>query len=534
MSPRRGVLLERIDPAAVAEDIPQAPAAVDVGPDDTIDALLRAIRMSGSRAVRIHADDARRALGSQGRVRMLAYFLGEERFRAVLVTRDPRLQALARAEGIPVQDAAQTEAARRVARAGREPVFERLEPRQAPPPPALSLRLPDDRTLAALPLGRIGLLLIGGLAAYLAFAFFVQPSSTITVTPRAEFIPVELTVRVDPDAGAVDLENGIIPAEIVEVVVADTLSKPTSGRRREPESFAQGEVTLRNRTREAILVPRGTPVRTPDGVGFTSDVEVLVPPTLSVAGTPVPGEAIVPVTAERPGISGNVPGLAIVAVGGRFARTLDAFNARPLSGAGEREVALVAQRDVDELLRAHGERLQSAAVERLRRERPANQILVVWSPDSGNPEITRQEFSAQLDERAAVLSLDLALRARGTSFANADLERLLAHKLAAASPERQFNIDRVRITGTEVLDERFGVLVVRVRAVGEVVDAIDEADVRAALTGTNLDDGLAVLHRLPGVANFEVAHDPPDTANFPRLGFRIDVAVTAPQAEPPG
>ena len=85
-----------------------------------------------------------------------------------------------------------------------------------------------------------------------------------------------------------------------------------------------------------------------------------------------------------------------------------------------------------------------------------------------------------------------------------------------------------------MLDERFGVLVVRVRAVGEVVDAIDEAEVRAALTGTNLDDGMAVLHRLPGVADFEVAHDPPDTANFPRLGFRINVAVTAPQAEPPG
>ncbi len=534
MSARRGILLERIDPATVAEGAPQAPAEIDIGPDDTIDTLLRAIRMSGSRAVRIRADDARRALGSQGRVRMLAYFLGEERYRAVLVTRDRRLQALARAEGIPVHDAGQPAASPRVAPAGREPVFERLEPRQEPATRVRSLRLPDDRTLTALPLGRIGLLLIAGLAAYLAFAYFVLPSSTITVTPHAEFIPVELTVRVDPDAGAVDLANGIIPAEIVEVLVEDTLSKPTSGRRREPESFARGAITLRNRTREAILVPRGTPMRTADGVGFTSDVEVLVPPTLSVAGTPVPGEANVPVTAERPGISGNVPGLAIVAVGGRFARTLDAFNARPLSGAGEREVALVAQRDVDELLGVHRERLQSAAVERLRRERPANQILVVWSPDSGNPEITRQAFSAQLDQRAAVLSLDLALRARGTSFANADLERVLAHRLAADAPERQFNIDRVRITGTEVLDEQFGVLVVRVRAVGEVVDAIDEGDVRAALTGRPLDDGLAALRQLPGVAEFEVAHDPPDTANFPRLGFRIDVAVTAPQAEPPG
>jgi hypothetical protein len=66
------------------------------------------------------------------------------------------------------------------------------------------------------------------------------------------------------------------------------------------------------------------------------------------------------------------------------------------------------------------------------------------------------------------------------------------------------------------------------------VAAIDKGAVREALTGRSLGEGMAALSQLPGVAATEVSHEPHDTGNFPRLGFRIDVQVTSPQAAPPG
>jgi len=240
--------------------------------------------------------------------------------------------------------------------------------------------------------------------------------------------------------------------------------------------FARGRITLTNRTREAVVAPRTTRVHTQQGTSFLTEAEVLVPPTVEIVGQTVPGEATVGVTAELPGTTGNVQALAIVAVGGPAAEWLDVFNSQPISGAAEREIALVSQRDVEELERVLLERLQSASVEELRRERPEQHTLIVWSPETGNPEVMQREFSADVDELAAVLQLDLEVRASGTTFANDDLERIIVAGLERGGADVEF--DEIHILRTEVLNESFGRLDLRVEAVGESVAKLDTGAIR--------------------------------------------------------
>ena len=161
------------------------------------------------------------------------------------------------------------------------------------------------------------------------------------VAPQAKRLPFDATVRIDPDAGSLDLDRGIVPATVMEATVQDALTKPTTGRRREAQGVATGFVTIRNRTRQAVVLPVGTRVMSDDGTGFLTDAEFLVPPTLQVGGRDVPGEAIVAVTAESPGLAGNAPALAITTVDGPFGGALEAFNPQPLEGGSELEVALV-------------------------------------------------------------------------------------------------------------------------------------------------------------------------------------------------
>ena len=425
----------------------------------------------------------------------------------------------------------------RSANATRGVVFERLTS-DAPQPSSSPRRFPRSTVVPTRlwrePMSRRVLVgIVGGLAAVLlvviAFQYFVVPSSRIVVVPQAKRLPIDATVRIDPDAGALDVERGVVPATVMEATVLDSLTKPTTGRRREPQGVARGFVTVRNRTRQAVVLPAGTRVMTADGTGFLTDAEFLVPPTLQVGGRDVPGEAIVAVTAEASGLVGNAPALAITTVAGPFGGALEAFNPQPLEGGSEREVALVSQRDFTELDALLTERLQSAAIEHLRRDRPANQTLIVWSPASGNPQILRREFSARPDEHAAELSLSMEIRALGTVFATEHLEAVLRQRLQDALEGQAFAIDSVRVMDTEVLGERQGVLDLRVHAIAEAVDTIDHNQVRDTVSGRSLGEGLQALRALPGVDQATVTHDPSDTANFPRIGFRIEVQVEAPQ-----
>jgi len=425
----------------------------------------------------------------------------------------------------------------RTRRAGRSVVFERLASDEAEPRsgswrlprstvvPTRLWREPMSRLSAATIVGVLVALFLG----VLAFQYFLVPSSSIVVVPQAKRLPIDATVRIDPDAGSLDIERGVVPATVMDATVQDSLTKPATGRRREAQGVARGFVTVRNRTRQAVVLPVGTRVLTADGTGFLTDAEFLVPPTLQVGGRDVPGEAIVAVTAEAPGLSGNAPALAITTVGGPFGGSLEAFNPQPLEGGSEREVALVSQRDFTELDALLTERLQSAAIEHLRRDRPANQTLIVWSPASGNPQVLRREFSAMPDEHASELSLAMEIRALGTAFATQDLEAVLLQRLRDSLEGQAFEIDSIRIVDTEVLGERQGVLDLRVQAVAEAVDTIDHNTVRSTATGRSLGEGLEALRALPGVDQVSVTHEPPDTANFPRIGFRIDVTVEAPQ-----
>lgn len=426
---------------------------------------------------------------------------------------------------------------RRLGDPGRSVVFERIAADDTMPksttwrPPrstVVSARLwrePASRQVIAA--------IVGGLAAILlvvvAFQYFVVPSSTITVIPQAKRLPIDATVRIDPDAGALDVERGIVPATVMDATVSETLTKPTTGRRREAQGVAKGFVTIRNRTRQAVVLPVGSRVMTADGTGFLTDAEFLVPPTLQVGGRDVPGEAIVAVTAEAPGLAGNAPALAITTVDGQFGGALEAFNPQPLEGGSELEVALVSPRDFTELEELLTERLQSSAIERLRRDRPANQTLIVWSPATGNPQILRREFSAEPDAHESEISLSMEIRALGTAFSTDDLEAVLRRRLQDSLEGQAFEIDSVRVVDTEVLGERQGVLDLRVQAIAEAVDTIDHNTVRDTAAGRSLGEGLQALRSLPGVDRVTVTHDPPDTGNFPRISFRIDVQVEAPQ-----
>ena len=174
----------------------------------------------------------------------------------------------------------------------REPLFERLDELERPGPVRAYRDWDHDRNLARI-LAPVAATVLGVIAVWIVAAFWIWPSATVYVSPLATHVPITLDVRIDPGLSDVDVDTRAIPGNVVTAASDGSMSMPTTGRRREPVEFARGRITLRNRTREAVVAPRNTRVRTQQGTSFLTDAEVLVPPTVEIIGQTVPGEATV-------------------------------------------------------------------------------------------------------------------------------------------------------------------------------------------------------------------------------------------------
>ena len=217
-------------------------------------------------------------------------------------------------------------------------------------PVIASRRMPRVGLPVAIGAAIVGLALLVGAVG----AFVFLPAAEITVTPREEPIgPIELTVRADPDALAVDPDVPVVPAERLQIPVEVTQSFTTTGRRVE-ESEARGEVTFSNLDFTSDnSIAAGSIVSTQSGVRFRTNEAVTVGEAKLVGLQIVPTEASVGVTAVAPGTSGNVePNTIVVVPAAEDPTSLKVRNRAATSGGTREEFPQIAQADIDAALQA--------------------------------------------------------------------------------------------------------------------------------------------------------------------------------------
>ena len=198
-----------------------------------------------------------------------------------------------------------------------------------------------------------------------AAAYLVLPSAEISVTPQIEAVgPIDVTVRADPAATAVDEVAGVIPAQSVDVPVEVSGEFTATGKRTETTP-ATGGVRWKNCDPSAsYTIPRGTVVRTASGVAFTIDESVFLPvAVISGTGTNLGLKcqtSEVAITAVKEGPAGNVDAGTIRIVPARYNRTLITVNnPKATTGGSREEFTRVSKKDVDAALATLEEDLQA-------------------------------------------------------------------------------------------------------------------------------------------------------------------------------
>ena len=356
--------------------------------------------------------------------------------------------------------------------------------------------------------------------ALLGIAAILIPSATVRLEPVARTVSGSLEVTAHPEYRDIDYGQAIVPARVVQVIISGRGETPATGRIDVPDGHATGEVVLVNKTTEAVIVPKGTVVRTGSGVNvrFYTVADVELPPALYAS-------ARVGVIAFEPGPVGNVQPLTINVVEGPVAHLVNVLNDQPTRGGSMKRVATVASEDVDKLRAELIGRLQQEAYAQLVGELQAGEFI---PPESVDAQVMAEHFDQVLEQQSDVLSMEMKVVVRGTAVDGKSLEALAKHFLESREKgltliEGTLEVQRADDVRMEQKVARFHVM-----ARGVVAPMVDVEGLKASLRGRKVAQAASWLsEHLDLRAEPEIEVFPQQWEWMPWLPGHINVIISA-------
>ncbi len=246
------------------------------------------------------------------------------------------------------------------------------------------------------PWGRI-LLFTLAVAAVLAIGATLLPSATVYLSAGSNKREIIIPIQAIRDQEAINI-SGIIPSRVLEIIVEDQISLPTTGTLPIPSEYARGEVVFTNLGERSIHIPLNT---------ILSTSQENSPLFITVGSGTTPegrgAQISLPIEALEPGILSNLPENMINRINQDLGAELSVNNPSPTSG-GE-DIIVPAPSDKDRI--QAGLHLSSAlseiALERATRQLDDGDILLSARPESS--EITLATYQPEIGSAGNTLTL---------------------------------------------------------------------------------------------------------------------------------
>lgn len=525
-----------------------------VEPDTKADAVRRQLARMGSGPVAVILPDGWNELDSTARLRLIQRQAQAKGQELALVTQDLSTRRIAGQLGIPVYS---SEAAFRGRRWQMHAPIPRIDPRDPaaslpePPPwrkrsrtnesadvkaaarPSLhrsrqrriramrNVQRPTPLWLQILGYALVGLFLaviLGG------FAYYVLPAATVTLVPGQQVIETTVPLTADPQLEVADLEQGLLPARLMETYVEGTGRIATSGSEQSAVEPAVGTVVFTNQTNRTVRIPAGTIVSTSTGdrIDFRTRNQIEIP-------GPTGTQASVAVEATEPGTQGNVRANTITTVPGALRSQVRVTNPGATGGGASALVRVVKQIDKDTLLDQVYADLRNRAYDELRPELREGEWM---PPESIQTFIVAQFFDHFNDEPADELGLTLRVLVQGVGVSQDASQEAAMAALRRAVPERgQLVADSIEffVEPNTVVNGRTVRYAVSAR--GNYVIPIDPEAVSRAVAGLTAEEAAQQLQQEWLLAEApEFYRDPAWFDTLPQIPSRIQVRVELDEA----
>lgn len=454
--------------------------------------------------------------------------------RLALVSHDPQVIQHARDLGISVFETV-GESERKRWKRGRSKLFasRAFKPDEEPDaadlmPIASRVRSDAFAPKRSRPLVQIGTLLLI-LALVGAAAYVILPSAHVRITPAQERVSIEAAITADPNPSVqrVDVDNGIIPATLVQIPIEESGTTQATGVQEAQTLRAVGSIVFVNQTDQPIDIPLATIVSTSAGtpIRFQTTQGALLP-----AGAGLQVEAPIEALPEFAGEIGNVGAGLINIINGDLAEQVTVRNLSPTAGGETRTLRSVTADDQERLLFTLRQQMQAQACDEMLARITSAQIVLCDTVRIIEERADLTRFSAQVGEIADELSLQMRIVVEATAVDQIAGQQVAFARLAARIP-------RGRVILPETLTYEPGI-VQSIDAEGRVGFIITASGVVAAqvnpqivserLVARTPEDALTYL-----ASDFDLQPDvPPRIAlspdwmpHLPLLPFRIAVEL---------
>lgn len=276
------------------------------------------------------------------------------------------------------------------------------------------------------PVTRISFFALGVLAVLTMATLFI-PRAQVILNPETEVQTVTLPVRADPAVNSVFI-TGNIPLRKLSMVVEGSQEAHATGKMPVPVSKAEGIVTFRNLTDEAVSIPAGTVLTSTGlpGVRFltvgTGELEAGLDATLDL-----------PVEAESAGSAGNVEAEAIQAIEGNLGLLITVTNAEPTTGGRNRLADAATERDRARLREELFTELEAQALGEMEALLETDDQIF---PDTLEAEqILEETYEPPLGQPGDTVKISLSVEYIVAYASGADLTELASTVLNASMPE---------------------------------------------------------------------------------------------------
>ena len=371
------------------------------------------------------------------------------------------------------------------------------------------------------------ILLIGviGMTAYIAL-----PSAVVIVRLQESEIKVNADIAADTAVQSVDVDKGIIPAQIARATVETTATVPTTGAQRLENAPARSLVTFTNQTNAPVDVPPNTSLTTSAGVPilFRTVSAATVP-----AGIGQHIDVAVEAIQSSTGSVGNVDAGMINSVVGPLGSLVTVINLSPAAGGENRIVNIVAEADMRTLLNSVRAQLQSLAYEKMQTRITESQLIII---ETIRIEEERKDWTTYSAEIGTVTNeLSLTMRAAVSAMVVDDhfgqqvtLAQLSAQKPAGAKLRRD---SMIYTRGPITRQESFSRVMFSAAGSAKVIPEFDAAQLQARLAGISLTEAQRILAsqtELDGASPAQILLRPAGLGRMPLLPVRIEIQIKEP------
>lgn len=296
-----------------------------------------------------------------------------------------------------------------------------------------------------------------GLVVAAAISFFLLRARyqvELVIQPKTQDLSRELVVTLNPGSTRSDPEQQLLQAEQVLQETSGSESMLTTGVKQVGEK-AEGEVRILNKTDADKTFEEGTRLRV-DSLEFVTAERITVPASeIEVSSTGDSenrkyGQKTVKVRATEIGTDSNLLKDTDFKVESYSDDTYSARAVENFSGGSSREIRVVSDQDIKELLVTLRQRLLKEARDKLLEQQRVDRHIV----PTEEFKILSQKYTGEIGDEADNISLSLSLQVEGLSYTNQDLIELAKVVLADEVPEGFEFIEKGLKVESKLIDGR--------------------------------------------------------------------------------